>query len=198
MARYHIPLNPSGSDHSKYHPIKPKSAWLPWVQTRHTVRMSPKDSQAPRHPSSLRDLESLVRGKQYLFQQNLECLELAEAWTRNPALPVAWAPSGHHWSTLDWNSVDSPTVPERYITDRGTNTHRILGSKDYRIPGAWSHQDIKMSEDAWLPITQTHPGPQHHRIPEWEDPNKSVTLRSSVSTGITGRTGYIEGREHVR
>jgi hypothetical protein len=35
----------------------------------------------------------------------------------------------------------------------------------------------------------THPESQHHRIPQSQDQNESQTLRSSDSTGITGKTG---------
>ena len=89
-----------------------------------------------------------------------------------------------------WTQWTAPQSPERDITDRNINTHTFLGSKDDKIPGSLSNLDIKVSEEAWLPRTLIHLEFQHHRIPESEDPNKIWTLRSSVSTKITGRTGY--------
>jgi hypothetical protein len=74
-------------------------------------------------------------------------------------------------------------------TSRHSNTPMILGSEDPKIPEAWSNQDLRISGEAWLPRTLTYPQSQHHRIPESQNHKESWILRSSDSTGITGRTG---------
>ena len=87
---------------------------------------------------------------------------------------------------LGFEHNGQPSVPREGNTSRCCNMYRILGVQDPSIPGAWSHQDLGVSEKAWLPRTLTLPESQVHRIPgTWE----SWTLRSSESTGITGRTG---------
>jgi hypothetical protein len=40
------------------------------------------------------------------------------------------------------------------------------GTRDPRIPGAWSHQDLRVPEAARLPGALTDPGSQGHRMPE--------------------------------
>jgi hypothetical protein len=40
------------------------------------------------------------------------------------------------------------------------------GTRDPRIPGAWSHQDLRVPEAARLPGALTDPGSQDHRRPE--------------------------------
>jgi hypothetical protein len=66
------------------------------------------------------------------------------------------------------------------------------GSGDSRIPGAWSQQDLKVPEAAWLPGSLIHPGSQDHRIHKSQDHRDSWTLRSSHATRITGRTGFSQ------
>jgi hypothetical protein len=91
---------------------------------------------------------------------------------------------GHHASR------QSPGAQRRGVSiPWHCNMPRILGFQDLRIPGAWSHQDLWVSEKTWLPGTLTHPQSQDHRIPESQDHRESQTLRNSDSTGITGRTG---------
>ena len=66
---------------------------------------------------------------------------------------------------------------------------RIIGSYDHRISGAWSYQDFRIAEAAWLPEALKHLGSQDHKIPESQDHRDSLTLRSSDTTRIIGRTG---------
>ena len=98
-------------------------------------------------------------------------------------------PSGLHQFMLGMNSAASPRALREGSTRRCSSTLRITGLQDPRIPGAWSHQELRVSEEAWLLRTLTHPESQVHRIPESQDPRESWTLRSPESTGITGRTG---------
>jgi hypothetical protein len=63
-----------------------------------------------------------------------------------------------------------------------TSTPRILGFQDPRIPGAWSHQDLRVSEKVRLPRILTHPESQVHRILE----EGQAPIR------------YIEGSKHLR
>ena len=107
---------------------------------------------------------------------------------RKPTRPAARVASGWHWSTLVSNSADSPMVPRGVTTSRCCNTPRILGFQDPRIPGAWSHQDLRVTEEAWLLRTLTHLECQVYRILESQDHRESWTLRSSESTRNTGRT----------
>jgi hypothetical protein len=60
----------------------------------------------------------------------------------------------------------------------------ILGSQDQRIPGAWSHQDLRGPESTAGALT--HPGSQDYRIRKYRI---TETLRSSDTTRINGRTG---------
>jgi hypothetical protein len=90
---------------------------------------------------------------------------------------------------LDANSAVSPTAPRGGSNPRHFNTARITGSQEPRIPRAWSHQDLRVPEAAWLPGTLTHPESLDHRIPESQDHRDSWTMKSSDTTRITGRTG---------
>ena len=135
-AQTHKPCPSSGSVSSR---------WL-WAWTWWTVPWSPEDFPPPRHTSSPRILGSLVSGTQCLFQQNQECL--VPAGHRNPAQQVAQIPFSQLWSTLVLNSADSPTVPRGDIVSRCSNTLRILESLDPRITGSWSHQNLRVSEEA--------------------------------------------------
>ena len=96
---------------------------------------------------------------------------------RNPAWPVAWV-------SLGANSAASPTASKGGSTPRHSSTPRI--------PGAWSHQDLRVSEAAWHPGTLAHSESQDHRILESQDSRDSWTLRSSDTTRITGRTGFSQ------
>jgi hypothetical protein len=80
-------------------------------------------------------------------------------------------------------------VPRGDTTSRHCNTARILGFQDPRITGAWSHQDIRVSEEALLPKILTYPESEDHRFIESQDHRESWTLRSPESTGIPGRVG---------
>jgi hypothetical protein len=164
------------------------SARPPWAQTQQTIPLVPMDSPHPRCPSTPRFLKSLVSRTQ-LFQHHQECLgPQQEQGHRNLTQPVARIPSSWCWSTLVSNSVESPMAPRRGSTSRRSNMPRILGSQDPRVPGAWSHQDLRVSEEARLPRTLTHSESQDHRIPESQH-RESWTLRSSDSIRITGKTG---------
>jgi hypothetical protein len=57
----------------------------------------------------------------------------------------------------------APTVPRGDATSRCCNIPRILGFQYTRIPGAWSHEDLRVSEEAWFPRTLTNPESQVHR-----------------------------------
>jgi hypothetical protein len=46
------------------------------------------------------------------------------------------------------NTPDRPTFPRRDTNYRSYNKPRIIGVQDTRIPGDWSHQDLKVSEEA--------------------------------------------------
>jgi hypothetical protein len=50
---------------------------------------------------------------------------------------------------LGMNSTASPITPRGSSTPRSSNT--------LRIPGAWSHQDLRTPEAAWLPGALTQP-----------------------------------------
>ena len=50
--------------------------------------------------------------------------------------------------TLVSNTADSPMIPRGDTTSRCCNRPRILGFQDPRITGAWSHQDLRVSEEA--------------------------------------------------
>jgi hypothetical protein len=112
-----------------------------------------------------------VRG---LWQQ--EQGHRSSTWTR--------VTSGQCCSTLALNTVDSPMVPRGGTTSRHPNMPRILGFQDPRI---LVHQDLRVSEEAWVPRTLTHTESQVHRSPESQDHRESWTL-SSDSTKIIGRT----------
>lgn len=128
------------------------------------------------------------------MEHNIYCNTTGSAWCqqeqghRSSTRPAAQVPSGQRWSTLVLNTMDRPTVPRGGTTSRHFNTPRILGFQDPRNPGAWSHQDLRVSEEAWLPRTLTHPESQDPRIPESQDHRESWTLGSSDSTRIIGRT----------
>jgi hypothetical protein len=107
----------------------------------------------------------------------------------SPCLNSGSVPSDLCWYTLVSNTPENPTFPRGDTTSRHCNMPWILGFQDPRITGAWSHQDLRVSEEAWLPRTLTHPESQVHRIPESQDQKESWTLRSPESTGITRRTG---------
>ena len=94
--------------------------------------------------------------------------------------------------TLGVNSAASPTTPRGSLTPRRSNTPRITGSQDPRIPGAWSHQDLRLLEAALLPGALIHLGSQDHRIPESQGHRDSWTLRNSDTTRITGGTGFSQ------
>jgi hypothetical protein len=98
-------------------------------------------------------------------------------------------PSGLHQFMLGMNSAASPRALREGSTRRCSSTLRITGLQDPRIPGAWSQQDLRVPEAAWLPGTLTHPESQDHRILESQDHTDSCTLRSSDLTRITGRIG---------
>jgi hypothetical protein len=101
---------------------------------------SPKDSPLSRCLSTPRIIGSLVSGGQHLFQTN-----------RDRPVPGALpdrVPSDRCWYTLISNTPDSPTVPRGDTTSRLGKTPRILGFPDTRIPGALSHQDLRISEEA--------------------------------------------------
>ena len=82
------------------------------------------------------------------------------------AWPAVGVPSDRCWYTLISNTPDSPTVPRGDVTSRFCNMPRILGFWDPRITGAWSHQDLRFSEEAWLKRTLTHPESQVQRNSE--------------------------------
>jgi hypothetical protein len=93
---------------------------------------SPQRTFTPQVPRNTQNLGSLESGTQHLFQQKLECLGPAGAWTRNPSRLLARVPSGHHPSTSGLKSVEISMVPRGHTTSRFSNTPRILGSQDPR------------------------------------------------------------------
>jgi hypothetical protein len=110
-----------------------------WARTRWTVPRSPENSTHT-HTHTPGTLANQL-----------------EHGPKNRARPVAQLPSNWLWSTLVLNSAEWRTVPRGGIPSRHSNTPRILGSLDPRIPGARSHQGLRVSEEAWLPRTLTHP-----------------------------------------
>ena len=101
--------------------------------------------------------------------------------------------SSSFWSVLvylGFQHTRQPTVPRGDTTSRHYSIPRILGFQDTRIAGAWSHQELMVSEEAWLPRTQTDPESQVHRSPESQDHREIWTLRSPESTGNIERTGF--------
>jgi hypothetical protein len=65
------------------------------------------------------------------------------------------------------------------------------GSEDPRIPGAWSHQDLKAF---WLPGARRHPGFQDLRIQESQD-HRQINSRPP---GVLTQPGSQEGQAPVR
>ena len=130
-------------------------------------------------------LGSLVSGTQHLFQIN-HCDGPVTAGERT------WEPYltnclGSLWLVLvylDFKHIRQPHDPQR--TSRHCHMSKSLGIQDTRIPGAWSHQDIRCLTAKSL----TQPEYQIHRRPESQDRRQSWTRRSSESTGIIGRAGY--------
>ena len=152
------------------------------------VLRSPEDSPRCRCQSTPKILGSLVSVRQHLFQTNRDRHVTAVAKTQEPCI-TQQAPSGRCWYTVVSNTADSPTIPRGDTTFRHRNTPRILGFPNTRIPGAWSHQDLRVSVEVWVPGTLKHPEFQVHRIPESKDHRETWTLRSPESTRIIERIG---------
>ena len=83
---------------------------------------------------------------------------------------------------LGANSAASPTTPRGSFTPRCFNTPRM--------PGAWSHQNLRILETALLPGTLTHPGSQNHRI--------TGSQRQLELWGVLTQPGSQEGQAPVR
>ena len=114
-----------------------------------------------------RVLGSLVRWTQNLFQHNHECLEPPGTGTQEPCWTSGLGPSGCAGLPWFWTQWGAPLkFPRRSMISRCHTMPRILGSKNPRIPEAWSHQDLSISEEAWLLRTLTHPEFQDYNIPE--------------------------------
>jgi hypothetical protein len=106
---------------------------------------------------------------------------------RSPAWPAARIPLDQYWYTLVSNTSANPPVLRGDTTSSHCNKPRILGFQDPRTTGALSHQDPRISEEAWLPRTLTYPESQVHRSLESQDHWESWTLRSPESTWNIGK-----------
>jgi hypothetical protein len=137
--------------------LKCKLLWMvPWF---------PEDSQHHRCPSMPRIVGSLVNGMQHLFKKLGGACDSRSRDRGNPPdqrLRFLLVGVGLPWF---WTQQ---RVPRGGSVSRHCNTHRILEFQDPRIPGAWD-QDLRDSEEAWLPRTLTHPESQVHRILESQD-----------------------------
>jgi hypothetical protein len=151
------------------------SSWSPWAWTQQKVPQSPEDTPC-----------DLVSGTQHLFQTNYDRPATAGERTQESGLTSS---SGSFWYTLVSNTPDIPKVLRGDNNSRHCNMPRILGLQDPRLKGAWSHQDLTVSEKAWLPKTLTHPEYQVDRSLESQDHRENWTLRSPESNRIIWRTG---------
>lgn len=153
------------------------SSRTPWMQTQWVVPWSPEDSP--------HDLRITGEWNTSVPKQLWQACDSRSKDTR--VLPDQLCGFLLIGAGILW--FQHTTVPREDTTSRHCNKPRILGFQDPRITGAWSHQDLRVSEEAWVPRTLTHPESQVHRSPESQDHRGSWTLRSPESTRIIGRTG---------
>jgi hypothetical protein len=142
-----------------------------------------------------RILRSLGSQTQHLLQNNHEGPFPAGTGTQETC-PTRG--SGYFWPLvvyLGFKHSRQPVSPQGGTTSRGCNTPRILGFQDTSIPGAWSHQDLRVSEEAWLPRTLTHPESQHHRIMEAQDHRKD-RLQSDILRASSTWDNHMAGGKH--
>jgi hypothetical protein len=160
------------------------SSSSPWAWTQLMIPRSPEDS-----PSDLR-----ITGEWNTTSVPNQLWENCDSRSKDMgALPdqrVAQVPSDQCWHTLVSNTPESPKVPRGDTISRHCNTSRFLGFQDPRITGIWSHQDLRVSEESWLPRTLTHTESQIYNSPESQDHRESWILRSTESTRIIGRIVY--------
>jgi hypothetical protein len=117
------------------------SSRSPWAQTWQIVPQSPEYTPCDlRWVEQNNDSNPTVMG---LWQQ--------EQGHGSPPWPAVLVPYDVEWYTWVSNTPESPIVLRRDTTCRQCNTPRILGFQDPRITGAWSHQDLRVSEESWLP-----------------------------------------------
>ena len=130
------------------------------------------------YPKTCRKLDQDYPGMQELQQNRGSCF-LSSFWVCILSRPWAQTP-----------------LPVPQYTEIGSISGNITRqeSKDPRIPGSQGHRilftPVRISgpQTAWLLAAWTHSGYHDYRIQESNYHRDSSTLRSSVSTRITGRT----------
>jgi hypothetical protein len=164
-------------------PIKPFRLAKAWGYLEHELGRESHGPQRTLHAI----VESLTSRTQDRFQSNYDGPVIAGAKTWEPCLTGSL---GSFWSVMLYLGVKHTRQP-KFLRGPSThcNTSRIIGFQDPRKTGSWSLQDLRVSEEAWLLKTLTHPESQDHKSQESQDHRESWTLRSPESIGIKGRTG---------
>ena len=160
------------------------SARPPWAQTLWTVPTVSRVLYTPQAPQHAQDLR--ITGKQNITSVPKEQAVPGASWSTDIGTPpyqwLGFLPvdAGLPWIQIQWTATCSPEE----VPLPCTLIHSV--SQDHRSLVTPGSQGLRGS----LPAkTLTHPESQYHRITESQDHKESRTLRSSDSTGITGRMG---------